>query len=77
MVCFSQNNNVILHLVQIAKDCHHTGQAQACKRITWLVGCSFVRDHAKNGRVHRKMAVDCPIVITSIHTLFQTRKDQD
>ena len=41
---YSQNNNVILHVIKIiAKDCLHTGQAQACTRITLLVGCSFVR----------------------------------
>ena len=25
-----------------AKDCLLSGQEQACSRITWLVGCSFV-----------------------------------
>ena len=30
-------------LAKIAKDCLLTGQEQACTRITWLFGCSFVR----------------------------------
>ena len=38
-----------------------TGQEQACTRITRL----FVRHHAKNGPIHRKMVVDFPLVITS------------
>ena len=28
-------------------------------------GCSFVRDHAENGPIQRKMVVDCPLVITA------------
>ena len=28
-------------------------------------GCSFVRYHAKNGPIHRKMVADCPLDITS------------
>ena len=34
--------------------------------------------HAKSGLLHRKMVIDCPIVITSIgDTHFQTRQDQE
>ena len=47
----------------IAKDCLLTGQEQACIRITRL---SFCCHHAENGLIHGKMAVDCPLVITSI-----------
>ena len=38
-------------------------------------GCSFVRDHVENGPIHRKMVVDCPLVIISKVKLFsdQTR----
>ena len=51
----------------------HTGQEQACTRITRL----FVRHHAKNGPINSEMVVDCPIVIRSIaDTLFPTRQDQ-
>ena len=38
----------------------HTGQEQACTRITWL----FVGHHAKNGPIHRKMVVIVPLVVT-------------
>ena len=38
-----------------------------------LVGCR----HAKNGQIHRKMVVDCPIVITSMDDpLYQTRNEE-
>ena len=58
----------------IAKDCLFTVQEQACCRITWLFGCQ----HAENGPILRKMAIDCPLVITSIvETLFQTRQDHE
>ena len=54
----------------------HTGQEQACSRFTRL----FVRDHAKNGPIHRKMVVACPLVITSKVELFfrpdNTRKEE-
>ena len=43
----------------------HTGQEQACSRITWLVVCLFVRHHAKNSPILRKMVVECPLVTTS------------
>ena len=33
-------------------------------------GCSFVRDHAENGPIHRKMVVNCPLVIVSKVKLF-------
>ena len=60
--------------VVFAKDYLLTGQEQACTRITWL----FVRHHAKNGPIHRKMAVDCPPCnhIQS-ETLFHTGPDQE
>ena len=50
-------------LVFFAKDCLLTGQEQACSRITPLF--VIVRRHAKNGPIHRKMVVDCPLEITS------------
>ena len=57
-----------------AKDGLLTGQEQASSRITLLVGCSFVCHHAENRQTHRKMLVQCPIVITSLgETLLQTR----
>ena len=44
----------------------------------WLFVRSVVCHHAENGPIHMKMAVDCPIVITSIDdTLFLTRSDQE
>ena len=44
----------------------------------WLFVRSVVCHHAKNGPIHMKMVVDCPIVITSIDdTLFLTRSDQE
>ena len=64
--------------LEFAKDCLLTCQEQACTRITRLFGCSFGCHLAKNGHIHRKMAVDCPLVITSIvETLFKTRPDQE
>ena len=54
----------------IAKDCLLTVQEQACSRITCLFGCH----HAENGPILRKMAIDCPLVITSI--VDQTRKEE-
>ena len=43
-------------------------------------GCLFVRDHAENGPIHRKMVVDCPLVIISKVKLFfrpdKTRKKE-
>ena len=67
----------------VAKECLLSGQEQACTRITRLFGCLFVIrlfscHHAENGPTHRKMAVDCPLVITSIvETHFQTRQDHE
>ena len=46
----------------VAKDCLLTGYEQVCTRITQL----FVFHHAENGQIHREMAVDFPIVITSM-----------
>ena len=37
-----------------------------------LVVCSLDRHHAENGPLHRKMLVDCPLVIIS-NNLFQTK----
>ena len=47
----------------LQKNCHLTGQRQACSRITWLFGRLLGCHHAKNGLIHRKMGVDCPLVI--------------
>ena len=42
--------------------------------------CLFVCHHAENGPIHRKMVVDCPLVITSKVKLFfrpdKTRKKE-
>ena len=42
--------------------------------------CLFVRHHAENGPIHRKMVVDCPLVIISKVKLFfrpdKTRKKE-
>ena len=58
----------------------HTGQEQACTRITRLFVCLFVRYHAENGPIHRKMVVACPLVITSKVKFFfrpnKTRKGE-
>ena len=45
----------------LQKNCLLTRQRQACSRITRLFGWH----HAENGLIHRKMIVDCPLVITS------------
>ena len=49
---------------------------QACTRIDQL----FVCHHAENGPIHRKMVVDCPLVIISKVKLFfrpdKTRKKE-
>ena len=62
-----------------AKDCLLSDQEQACTRITWLFGRSFRCNHAENGLIHRKMVVDCPLVITSkvkpFSRLDNTRKE--
>ena len=58
----------------------HTGQEQACTRITRLFVRLFVRHHAENGPIQRKMVVDCPLVITTKVKLFfrpdKTRKKE-
>ena len=52
--------------VRIAKDCLLTGQEQACSWITWLVVCLFVRSSpCRKQPIHRKMVVDCPLLIIS------------
>ena len=62
------------------KDCLPTGQEQAWTRITRLFGCSFGCHHAENGPMHRKMVIDCPLVITSKVKPFsrpgKTRKEE-
>ena len=44
------------------------------------VGRLFARHHGENGPIHRKMVVDCPLVITSKVKLFfrpdKTRKKE-
>ena len=44
-----------------AKDCLITCQEQACIKITRLFVCLFGCHYAKNGPIHRKMVVDCPL----------------
>ena len=36
----------------------------------WSFVFLFVRHHAENGPIHRKMDIDCPLVITSKVKLF-------
>ena len=64
----------------IANDFLLTGQEQACTRITRLFVYSFGCHHAENGSIHRKMVVDCPLVIISKVKLFfrpdKTRKKE-
>ena len=55
--------------MNFAKDGLLTGQQQACTRITRLVGWLFVTV-PKKAPIHRKMVVDCPLVITSKVKLF-------
>ena len=43
----------------------HTVHVQACSRITLLFVRLFVRHHAENGPIHRKMVVHSPLVVTS------------
>ena len=53
----------------------HTGQEQACTRITQLFVRLFVCHHAKNGPIHRTMVVDCPLVITfKVKLIFRPDK---
>ena len=62
----------------------HTGQEQACTRITWLVVRLFVHYHAENGWLHRQVAVDStqysPVhhsqSTTAHHSLIQPSKAQ-
>ena len=53
----------------VIAECLLTGQEQACSKITWFVVCLFVRHHAENSPIHRKLVVVCPlssaIMITS------------
>ena len=71
------------------QDCVLTGEIFAKDCLLTLVksrlalgspGCSFVCDHAKNGPIHRKMVVACPLVITSKVKFFfrpnKTRKGE-
>ena len=54
----------------LAKDCLLTGQEQACTRMNRLFGCH----NADYSSMHRKMVLECHIVIISTgDTLFQTR----
>ena len=43
-------------------------------------GCLFIRHHAENGPIHRKMDIACPLVITSKVKFFfrpnKTRKGE-
>ena len=57
----------------IAKDFSVVKSRLALGPTGWL----FVCHHAENGLIHRKIVVDCPLLITSTigQTLFQTRKD--
>ena len=53
----------------------HTGQEQACTRITRLIVRSFVT--MPKMAQYRKMVVNRPLAITSIgETLFETRKEE-
>ena len=62
-----------LYVCIVAKDCLLTGQEQVCTRTTQLLDCH----HAENGQIHREMAADCPIVITSmVDTSLQTRNKE-
>ena len=65
-----------LELMPVLQKTAFWSRAQACTRITELVGWLFGCHHAENGLIHRMMGVDCPIVITSIYT-FQARPDQE
>ena len=67
---------------KIAKDCLLTlvkGRL-ALGSPGWLVVRLFVCHHAENGPIHRKMVVDCPLVIISKVKLFfrpdKTRKKE-
>ena len=51
-------------MIHIAKDCLLT--LVKSRLALGSPGCrSFVRHHAKNGPIQRKMVIDCPLVITS------------
>ena len=53
----------MISVAAIAKDCLLT--LVKSRLALGSPGCSFVRDHAENGPIHRKMVVDCPLMITS------------
>ena len=40
--------------------------------LVWL----FVRQHTKNGLIHRSMVVDCPVITSICETLFKTRQGE-
>ena len=56
--------SALSRLFFFAKDCLPNGQEQACSWITLLAGCLFVCQHAGIGLIHRKMVVECHLVIT-------------
>ena len=62
----------------IAKDCLLT--LIKSRLALGTLGCSVGRHHAKNGPIHRKMVVNCPLVIISKVKLFfrpdKTRKKE-
>ena len=77
ILCHFWSNMCIFVIVifKIAKDCLLTEQDGS--RITQLLVCSVGCYYAKNGPIHRKMVVDCTIVITSMDDpLFQTRNEE-
>ena len=56
----------------------HSSQEQAYSMITRLVVCFFVTMQKMAQSTHRKMVVDCPLVITSkVKLFFQSRQDQE
>ena len=65
--CSQLKGQTVDLIAVVAKDC-------------LLTLCSFVRDHAENGPIQRKMVVDCPLVITTKVKLFfrpdKTRKKE-
>ena len=73
---------IYIKKVEIAKDCLLTlvKSRLALGPPGCSFVCSFVRHHAENGPIHRKMVVACPLVITSKVKFFfrpnKTRKGE-
>ena len=66
IICEPKNNpaqNFSILKFSFKKKWLFTGQEQACSKFTQLFGWLFICHHAENCLVHRKMVVDCPLLM--------------